>query len=107
MKANELRPCDVCSSPLMKAGHVTFHKITFERMGVNLQAVRECAGLSMVIGNAALAEVFAPTAHVANRIGDADVLILCEDCALKPQLPMILAETAANRAESGKETPRA
>ena len=91
----------------MKAGHVTFHKIAFERMGVNLQAVRERTGLEMVMGSAALAEVFAPTADVANRIGDANVLILCEDCAMKPQFPMILAETAANRAESGKETPRA
>lgn len=102
MKANELRPCDVCSSPLMKAGHVSFHKITFERIGVNLQAVRERAGLGIMMGSAALAEVFAPTAHVANRIGDADALILCEDCAMKPQLPMILAETAARRAAAGE-----
>lgn len=96
MKANELRPCDVCGSPLMKAAHVTFHKITFEQMGVNLRAARERAGLSMMMGSAALAEVFAPTAHVADRIGDADLLILCEDCAMKPQLPMILGRDGSS-----------
>ena len=100
MKANELRPCDVCGRPLMAGGHVSFHRITFERMGVNLQAVRERAGLHMVMGSAALAEVFAPTPEVADRIGDANVLIVCEDCAMKPHLPMALAEIAAKRAES-------
>jgi hypothetical protein len=95
MKANELRPCDVCGRPLMAGGHVTFHKITFERMAVNMRAVRDRVGLSMVLGNNALAEVFAPIADVADRVGDADALVMCEDCALKQHVPMVLAEAAA------------
>jgi hypothetical protein len=97
VKANELRPCDVCKQPLMAGGHITFHKITFERMSVNMRAVNDRVGLSMVLGNNALAEVFAPIADIADRIGDADSLLMCEDCAMKEYLPMVLAEAAAKR----------
>jgi hypothetical protein len=97
VKANEIRPCDVCKQPLMAGGHITFHKITFERMAVNMRAVNDRVGLSMVLGSNALAEVFAPIADVADRVGDADHLLMCENCAMKQHLPMVLAEAAANR----------
>jgi hypothetical protein len=100
MKANEIRACDLCGNGLMGAGHITFHRVTFERMGIDLNAVRQRQGLHTLLGNAALAEVFAPTSDVAVRIGDADSLIICEDCAMKPHVPMVLLERAARRAEA-------
>lgn len=103
MKASEIRPCDLCRSPLMAGGHITFHRIRFERFGVDVRAVRERHGLATLMGSAALAEVFAPSSEVAVRLGEPDELIICETCAMESHLPMRLAEIAAKSAEARRQ----
>jgi hypothetical protein len=101
MNANELRACDLCGRGLMHTGVPLFYRLTFERMAVDMKAVRERVGLAMLFnGSAALAEVFAPSAEVAQRLGtEADVLLVCDACALSEHTQMIaeLAEIAAHR----------
>ena len=73
MKAGELHPCDLCGKGIIHTGVPLFYRVTVERMGVDVQAVRERRGLHDIFGgraSPALLEVFAPTGEVANRIGD-------------------------------------
>lgn len=103
MKANEIRKCDACGRGLCADGHITFHRLTFERFGLDRRAIEERQGLALMMGTTALTEVFASRRDVANRIGEADDLILCETCAMQPQTPMHLAEIAAKRKERKQE----
>lgn len=53
MKLSALRPCDNCGGHI---GH-TFHLLKYSFALVKPQAVREFAGLSMMLGSSQLAEV--------------------------------------------------
>lgn len=81
MKPNELKPCALCKKGLMHSGVPLFYRVTVEVMGVDVQAVRERQGLAMMLGSGPLAEVFAPTSEVANRVTEPDVLLVCHGCA--------------------------
>ena len=110
MQASEIRPCDLCDKPLCEGGHVSFHRIRFERYGVDRNAVMDRAGLhNLFHGNAspALIEVFAPSTDVANLIHEPADLIVCEDCACgvsvrEAQPLMVLAEIAHEKLEERK-----
>lgn len=70
----------------MHTGLPLFYRVTIEVMGVDLQAVRERHGLSMLFGfkpgSAALAEVFAPTGEIANPAHAPETLLACQSCAI-------------------------
>lgn len=106
MKAKELRPCGICGNGLMHTGVPLFYRVTIEVMGIDLQAVRERRGLEMLFGDkpgsAALAEVFAPTGEVANRVHDPDSMLICQQCAANYEHACILrlAELASKTKES-------
>lgn len=114
MKAAELRACDLCGKGLLHTGLPLFHRIRFETMGVDAKAVRERIGLHAIFGTtaqgAALAEVFAPTAELANPIAGCDTLLVCQTCStnMTDPLPiMMLAERAAEASKGPGPAPTA
>jgi hypothetical protein len=101
VKARELKPCGMCGKGLMHTGVPLFYRLTIEVMGVNLQAVRERSGLGQLFnGNAALAEVFAPTGEIANRVHEPDVMLVCQPCSLDFENRQCLAELAETAGRS-------
>ncbi len=84
MKASEVRPCDVCQKGLIDAGGLTFHRITFSRLILDMKSVRERVGLSLIFNNRAppaLIEAFASHDDLAVLIDEPATLIVCEVCA--------------------------
>jgi hypothetical protein len=58
-----------------------------------LDAVRRQAGLEMMLGgNATLANIMGPDEDIAKPITDKIDLLICETCAMKPELIAALAE---------------
>lgn len=65
----------------MHAGTPIFWRATFQRMGVDLGAVRRTAGLEMALGNVALARIMGPDSAIANPLGESHSVLVCEQCA--------------------------
>lgn len=101
MKANELRPCDLCGKGLMHSGVPLFFRLTVERLAVDPQAIRERVGLATMFGNTpgagAIAEVFASRSDVATPFVERHELLVCENCAIDPHCVHSLAEAATAR----------
>lgn len=60
MKENQLREvamCAVCGKPFGHTGLPLFWRVTIERFGVDLNAIRRQDGLAMMMGSSALAQV--------------------------------------------------
>lgn len=81
MKAGDLRPCALCGEGLMKAGVPLFWTVTLQRMGLDLGAVRQVAGLEMMMGNVQLARLMGPDPDVATPFGEGRTILVCEQCA--------------------------
>lgn len=83
MKAAELRrhaKCSICTHLVGEAGLPLFWKVTVERYGVDLTAVRRHDGFTAFIGNAAIAGVMGDNPDVAKRLGEPIELTVCESC---------------------------
>lgn len=88
MKEAELRQhltCDACRNKIGHTGLPLFWRVTVERFGVDLRAVRCQDGLAAFLGSPALASVMGHDEDVAVPLIDPpQVLTLCEACAMAP-----------------------
>ena len=108
MKHREITRCAKCGHGVLHNGIPLFFRVAIEHFGVDLNAVRRAAGLEMMLGSAALAQVMGPDEDIATRIGEGSKAVLCHDCALDPNLSIghlweILTEreeAAARQSES-------
>jgi hypothetical protein len=106
MKEAELRKhatCSLCGCKVLAAGLPLFWRVTVERFGVRLPAVKRQAGLEMMLGSVALAGVFSPGEDLATPVSDPAVLTVCEECCTKPICIAELAMRALAVAESASD----
>lgn len=85
MKEHELRQHATCSLCQHKIGGglPLFYRLTIERFGINLDAVRRQSGLAVAMGHAVLAQVMGPDEDMAQPVMDKLTLVVCEDCSIK------------------------
>lgn len=85
MKERELRQhaeCDVCHRKIGEARVPLFWRVTAERFGLDLNAMRRQTGLAMMLGgHVGLASVMGPDEDMAKPVMDKVTLTVCEDCA--------------------------
>jgi hypothetical protein len=96
MKEAELRQharCSLCRNPILSSGLPLFWRVTVERFGLDMQAVRRQDGLGAFLGHAGLAAVMGPDEDMATPMMPPVVLAVCETCAGQSELPIaVLAE---------------
>jgi hypothetical protein len=84
MKEAELRrhaTCDLCHQKIGHTGLPLFWRVTVERFGIDLGAVRRQDGLGQFMGSIALAGVFSPGEDMAKPMMDPKALTVCDTCA--------------------------
>jgi len=85
VKQTDFKPCALCAQGVMHTGIPLFYRVSIQRFGVQLDAVRRQAGLEIMLGgNAQLANVMGPDEDMATPIGEAVELLVCETCAMTP-----------------------
>jgi hypothetical protein len=98
--------CAQCHGPLTgpvstgKTGN--FYRVTLENCFPNINAIRQHAGLTIMLGAAALADVFAPDRRAAFVISE-DGWLLCFRCV--PTSLLSLMERKADEERDQEETP--
>ena len=88
LKQEDLRPCGLCGKGLMNSGIPLCYRITIDRLGFDANAIREQAGLEMMLGNAAIAHVMGTHADMAKPITDQYTALICEKCGSHKQVCM-------------------
>ncbi len=86
MKERELvalGPCAICGKPLLEAAIPLFFVVEISRAGFEASALRRRAGLGMMMGNDALAQVFSPDEDLAKVIDGPRRVVVHEECAGK------------------------
>ena len=85
MKEKELREsaqCAVCHKAIGHTGLPLFWRVTIERFGVNLNAVRRQDGLAMMLGSQALASVMGANEEMTVSMMEPVKVSVCESCAM-------------------------
>lgn len=107
MKETELRQhatCTMCNKKVGATGLPLFWRVTIDRFGIDLQAVRRQDGLGAYIGNAAIARVMGPDLDMAKPVMDTIVATICEHCACDRSLPIAaIAELATPEQDQAQE----
>lgn len=89
MNANDIKPCSLCGKGLMHTRLPLFWRVRIERMGVNMDKMRQQAGLEMMLGSVAIARVMGAHDGLAEPLSDKPTeLLVCEDCATSRDLPI-------------------
>lgn len=91
MKEAELRKhsvCSLCAKGIGASGLPLFWRVTVERFGVDLTAVRRQDGLGAMLGHSALAAVMGPDETMARPVMEPVKLTVCEDCACNRFMPV-------------------
>lgn len=91
MKEAELRKhalCDLCAKKIGHSGLPLFWKVTIERFGVDMGAIRRQSGLAVMLGSPTLASVMGPGEDMAQPVMEPKVLTVCEPCAIAAKLPV-------------------
>lgn len=90
MKEAELRAhatCSLCRKKIGATGVPLFYRLTVERFGVKLDAVRRQAGLEMVLGrHVRIAQAMGIDEDLAIPVMEPLVLVVCEVCSMAEQL---------------------
>lgn len=85
MKERELRDhaiCSMCKQKIGASGMPLFYRLTVERFGVKLDAVRRQAGLEMMLGGHVLiAQAMGANEEMTMPMMDPLVLVVCETCS--------------------------
>lgn len=85
MKEKELRAhatCSLCRQKIGASGLPLFYRLTVERFGVKLDAVRRQAGLEMMLGGHVLiAQAMGPDEEMTMPMMEKLVLVVCESCS--------------------------
>lgn len=90
MKEAELRKhtdCTVCGGKITAAGVPLFYRVTIERFGIDLRAVRRQSGLAQFLGGSpqavAIAEAMGPDEDMAQAMMEPTVVTVCETCSMR------------------------
>jgi hypothetical protein len=90
MKEQELREhttCSLCRQKIGATGIPLFYRVTVERFGVKLDAVRRQAGLEMMLGgHVRIAQAMGPDEEMTMPMMDPLVLVVCETCSASQAL---------------------
>lgn len=93
VRRRDLGPCSKCGKGLGHSGDICSTRVVVTRLVMNLNAIQRQTGLEMMLGSAALAEVMGRNEELLVSLGDADTLLLCDDCAMNTTV-MALSEIA-------------
>lgn len=99
MNEGELRKravCAHCQQKIGNAGVPLFYTVTIARHGINIEAVRAQAGLEMMFGSVALAQVMGPNEEMTRTIMEPLTITICERCSTQDVCVAQLAEYANN-----------
>lgn len=92
MKASDFKPCAFCGQGVMHTGLPLCYRVRVERIGIDMREVNRSAGMEQFMGgNVALARIFHDP-DIAHPIGDPVESLVCEKCALEPQILALLNE---------------
>jgi hypothetical protein len=92
MKHEDLKPCAFCKKGMMHNGTPLFYRLNIQRYCVDMRAVQRQAGLEQMMGNHILAHVMGPNEDLAKPLGEKFDLLICQDCAIEPQMIAMLTE---------------
>jgi hypothetical protein len=110
MKQAELRKhstCDVCHEKVGHTGLPLFWRVTVERFGIDMRAVRRQDGLAQFIGSSAIAAAMGPDPDMAKPLMDPTAVTLCESCAMdKTGYVVAVAMERSSRAPAVEITVR-
>lgn len=85
MKERELRQhatCSLCRQKIGACGIPLFYRLTVERFGVQIDAVRRQSGLAMLLGgNGVIARAMGTDEEMASPVMEKLVLVVCESCS--------------------------
>lgn len=92
MKERELRAhsdCSLCGNKIGHTGLPLFWRLTVERFGIDVNAVRRQDGLTAVLGgHVAIAQAMGPDDDMATPLMEPLTLTVCESCACHSGLPV-------------------
>lgn len=101
IKVKDLRPCDVCSKPIVP----TFFRLRIERLIIDQGAIRQHLGLAQMLGSHMLAAAMGTDEDAARILdGPADAVV-CERCVLA-QLPHLFYLLEQRRKEEEAKSQR-
>lgn len=95
MKEAELRECTTCAlcgQLIGVSGLPLFWRVTVERYGIDMHAVRRQDGLAAFMGSSHLAAVMGPDEDVARPMMEPVKLTLCEPCGMAETRVAVLSE---------------
>ena len=101
MKRKDIKSCVLCNKGIMHDNNILFYKVRLTRLGINLGAVRQRAGLEMMLGSVVLAEVMGPDEDLATQITSQEFLV-CDTCALDRSLVLCRLDEIAHEAKASK-----
>lgn len=105
MKQQEFTKCLLCGEGMAHhLGALAFYRVRLERIGINYQAVRQQQGLEQFFGGggaaARLAQVMGPDDDIGIPLGEPDIGLVCDHCAIEHPVRIAqLAETINDREE--------
>lgn len=94
MKEAELRNhthCNLCHRKIGASGIPMFWRLTVERFGIDLQAVRRQDGLGQFIGSSAIGAAMGPDEDMAKPMMDPVTLTVCETCGTGKMMHVVAA----------------
>lgn len=75
----DVKKCQGCDGPLRADGSLNAYRITVDSLIVDPGAVRQFAGLGLMLGSPGLADVFAPDRALLKCFGS-DAALICFRC---------------------------
>ena len=95
MKESELRQCTkcgLCGQLIGASGLPLFWRVTVERYGIDMHAVRRQDGLAAFMGSSELAAVMGADEDLARPMMEPVTLTVCEPCGMAQTYVAVLAE---------------
>jgi hypothetical protein len=92
----KLGTCPICGQVILKGGELTFYRLRIERAIWDPAAIQRRAGLSMMLGNSALAAVMGPDEDLAKVFTGPIEVVVHESCT---ESAFLLARICEARAE--------
>lgn len=104
LKPRDLKPCGLCGKGLMHAHAVVFYKVTVQQFVIDMNAVRELAGMELMLGKAApLAEILGSVNEIAFAPVPASAMLVCLECATMQPTSVAAVIERCNEAEGTGE----
>lgn len=86
--------CAACRRKVGEASFPTFYRLTLERHGLNLPALRRAHGEELLMGSPFLAAALGADEDLTIRVMDPATITICEDCSTQALIIAALAEQA-------------